>query len=188
MKIIETIRKYPLFSKSYNILRSFMWVIESKYYQMKTPSQREDLVARQYKKVSNENLDWTNLQTYNEKMQWAKLYEDISTKTKLADKYLVRDWVAEKIVQEYLIPVLGVWESFQEIDFNDLPKSLVLKANHAAGTNIIVSDKANLNVKYAEFLFNNWLKVNYAYFSLFQMQYEKIKPKIIAEEFIQDSK
>lgn len=187
MNIIKALNKHLILSKLYNILRSFMWIIESKYYGMKTPAQREDIVARKYKKILGKNLDWDNLQTYNEKMQWAKLYDDIPTKTKLADKFLVREWVTEKIGEEYLIPLIGVWEKFDEIDFSTLPNKFVLKANHAAGTNVIVPDNTKLNIKETETLFNNWLKVNYGYFSLYQMQYENIEPKIIAEKYIQDS-
>lgn len=187
MGLNKIIDKHSFLQKSYKLLRSFMWVIESKYYGMKTDSQRKNIVARQYKSISGEKLNWDNLQTYNEKMQLYKLYGSNSNKAKLADKYRVREWVAETIGKEYLIPLLGVWDEFEEIDFSKLPNKFVLKTNHAAGTNIIVSDKANFNKKEAKILFNNWLKVNYAYFSSYQMQYEKIERKIIAEKYIQDS-
>lgn len=188
MKIKEKFKKNSNLDRLYKLFRSCMWRLESKYYSTKDQSQREQIVAKQYKSISDKELDWDNLKTYNEKMQWSKLYENIPKKTLLADKYLVRNWISEKIGEEYLIPLIGVWDNFKEIDFSTMPNKFVLKANHAAGTNIIVSDKLKLNVKEAEVLFNNWLKVNYGYFSLYQMQYENIEPKIIAEEFVQDSK
>jgi len=183
----KAMKKNSQIGKIYKIFRSYIWVLESKYYETKTKKQIENIVVRQYKKNSGQELNWDNLQTYNEKMQWAKLYENIPTKTKLADKYLVREWVKEKIGEEYLIPLKGVWDEFNEINFSKLPNKFVLKANHAAGTNIIVSDKSKFDKREAEILFGNWLKVNYAYFSSYQMQYENIEPKIIAEKYIQDS-
>lgn len=192
MKILDKIKnivlKFPALGTSYKVFRSYLWVLESKYYGMKTKSQRKDITARKYKKITGQELDWGNLQTYNEKMQYYKFIVNHPIKTMLVDKYRVREWVAEIIGEEYLIPLLGVWEKFEEIDFSKLPNQFVLKSNHAAGTNIVVSDKSAFNKKEAKVLFNNWLKVNYAYFGLYQMQYENIPPKIIAEQYIQDSK
>ena len=187
MKIKEKFKKNSNLDRLYKLFRSCMWRLESKYYSTKDQSQREQIVAKQYKSISDKELDWDNLKTYNEKMQWYKMYDNSPIKTKLADKYRVREWVAQTIGEEYLIPLLGVWDKFEEIDFSKLPNKFVLKANHAAGTNIIVPDKSTLNKKEANILFNNWLKVNYAYFSSYQMQYEKIERKIIAEKYIQDS-
>ena len=64
----------------------------------------------------------------------------------LADKYAVRDWVKEKIGEEYLIPIIGVFDKFEDIDFNKLPSKFVLKTNHASSTNVLVEDKAKLNL------------------------------------------
>src|SRR5699024_9960479 len=81
---------------------------------------KKEMLAKKYEEMTGEQLDWNNLQTYNEKMQWTKLYETNPIKSKLADKYLSREWVANKIGEEYLIPLLGVWDSFDEIDFSYL--------------------------------------------------------------------
>ena len=67
-----------------------------------------------YKRVHKKDLDLENPQTFNEKMQWLKLYDSTPIKTKLADKYLVREWVKDKIGEEYLIPLLGVYDSFDD--------------------------------------------------------------------------
>ena len=103
--------------------------------------------AELYKSKIGHQLDWGNLKTYTEKMQWEKMFDDNPLKIQLADKYLVRAWIEEKIGAEYLIPLLGVWESFDEIDFNSLPRQFVLKTNNGSGTNIIVRDKKSLNLK-----------------------------------------
>lgn len=127
------------------------------------------------------NLD--NPQTFNEKIQWLKLYDSTPEKTRLADKYLVRDWVKEKIGEKYLIPLLGVWDSFDDIDFDTLPEQFVLKCNHGCGYNIIVKDKSSFNKEDARKKINTWLNENYAFFAL-EMHYKDIPRKIIAEEYI----
>ncbi len=128
------------------------------------------------------NLD--NPQTYNEKMQWLKLYNALPIKTQLADKYLVRDWVAEKIGKEYLIPLLGVYDSFDEINFDNLPNQFVIKCNHGSGYNIIVEDKATLNLNKVKLNLEKWMHTNFAFSCGFEMHYAGIKPKILIEQYI----
>ena len=83
-----------------------------------------------FKNETGKKLNLDNPQTFNEKIQWMKLYDSTRLKTKLADKYLVRDWVKEKVGEEYLVPLLGIWNNFNDIDFDKLPNQFVLKANH----------------------------------------------------------
>lgn len=145
------------------------------------------MLADRYKNVIGHNLDWDNLQTYTEKMQWAKLYDKNPLKAVLTDKYLVRDWVEKKIGGVYLIPLLGVWDRFDDIDFSNLPDKFVLKTNHGSGTNLIVKDKSKLNLKRAKRMFDDWMSIDYAFNSNFEMHYTDIKPKIIAERYIETS-
>ena len=133
---------------------------------------------------TGEELNLENPQTFNEKIQWLKLYDSTPLKTKLADKYLVRDWVKEKIGEEYLIPLLGVWENFDDIDFDKLPDKFVLKANHGSAWNIIVTDKNSFDKKSAKQKFDKWLHTDYSIKS-FELHYKNIKPLIIAEEYIE---
>lgn len=123
--------------------------------------------------------------TYNEKMQWIKLFDNSELKTQLADKYAVREWVEEKIGKEYLIPLLGVWDSFDEIDFEQLPQSFVLKANHGCGYNYIVRNKAEMDYEDAREKFRGWMAENFAFNSM-ELQYMNIPHKIIAEEYIEN--
>jgi len=162
---------------------------EAKYLYLKNLDSRnyESFVKSVYKNRTNEDLDLENPQKYTEKMQYAKLYRNSSLKTRLTDKYLVREWVEEKIGTEYLIPLLGVWESFSDIDFNSLPDRFVLKTNHSSGWNLIINDKEKIDYNRAKRNFGIWLNKNYAYNSDLQLHYENIEPKILAEEFIQDS-
>ena len=103
--------------------------------------------AALFEKQIGRTLDWHDLRSYNEKLQWEKIFNQNSLKTRLADKYLVREWVADKIGEEYLVPLLGVWDDAKEIDFDKLPESFVLKTNCASGDVIIVKNKSELSAK-----------------------------------------
>ena len=100
------------------------------------------LLKEWYFNCTGENLDLDNPKTYNEKLQWMKLYDDNSLKTILSDKYLVRNWIKEKVGEEYLIPLLGVYNNFDEINFKELPNQFVIKCNHGSGYNIIVKENS----------------------------------------------
>ena len=138
-----------------------------------------------YHRKTGETLNLENPKTFNEKIQWLKLYDSTPIKTKLADKYLVRDWIKEKIGEEYLVPLLGVWEKANDIDFNKLPNQFVLKCNHGCGYNIIVQDKTQLDIKEAKQKLTNWSKENFAFKYGLQLHYKNIKPLIIAEKYIE---
>lgn len=132
------------------------------------------------------NID--NPQSFNEKLQWLKLYNEDPLLTKCADKYLVRDYIKEKIGEKYLIPLLGVWDKAEDIDFDKLPEQFVLKVNWGSGQNIIVKDKSTIDIEATKQKLQDWLKpeANH-YFASFEWCYKNIQPKIIAEEFIEQN-
>ena len=135
---------------------------------------------------TGKDIDLSHPETYNEIIQWTKLYDFDDEKCKLADKYLVRDWVKQKIGEKYLIPLLGVWEHADEIDFDQLPSSFVLKCNHGCGYNIIVKNKEKEDVHKIKKQLNDWIHEQFAYKFGFEMQYVRIHPLIIAEEYIEN--
>ena len=137
-----------------------------------------------YFKVKQQQINLDNPQTFNEKIQWLKLYDSTPIKTKLADKYLVRDWVKEKIGEKYLITLLGVYDKFEEIDFDKLPNQFVIKCNHGSGWNIIVKDKSKLNLAEIKEKLDKWLKTNFAFKYGYELHYRDIKPKIIIEKYV----
>ncbi len=139
-----------------------------------------------YVERTGNTLNLNNPQTFNEKIQWMKLYDSTPIKTRLADKYLVRDWVKERIGEEYLIPLLGVWDNFDDINFDELPNDFVLKCNHGCGYNIIVKDKSKLNIKNARKKINNWMNEDFAYKYGLELHYSPIQRKIIAEKYIEN--
>lgn len=150
------------------------------------PSKYPDLLQSFYKlSHSGKSFDLDNPRTFNEKIWWSKIYDATSLKTRLADKYLAREWIKEKIGEEYLVPLLGVWERFDDIDFRGMPEKFVLKCNHGCRMNIIVNDKSKLDLKKAKKQMDEWMKVNFGCSSM-EMQYRDIPHKIIAEEFLED--
>ena len=139
-----------------------------------------------YKKMTQKDIDLSNPQTFNEKIQWLKLYDSTPIKTQLTDKYLVRDWIKEKIGSEYLIPLLGVYDNFDEINFDELPNKFIIKCNHGSGYNIIVRNKNNLDKQDAKQKINKWMSENFAFHAGYELHYFNIKPKIIIEKFIEE--
>lgn len=161
----------------------------------------EPLSYNYYMNCSNldiraELIDWSRLHLgrnfdidmpvgFNEKIQWLKLYDNQAIKTKLADKVLVRAYIKEKIGEEYLIPCLGVWDSFDEIDWTSLPEQFVIKCNHGSGMNAIIKDKKGINYSQLRIKFAHWMDINYAFTSGFEMHYYGIQPQIIAEKMLE---
>ena len=124
--------------------------------------------------------------TMTEKIHWLKLYDSTPLKGRLADKFLVREWVAETVGEEYLVPLLGVWDSPNEIDFASLPGSFVLKATHGSGWNILVPDKSALDEAWARRRLNEWLGLRQAMKGGFELHYEYCEPRIVCEPFLRD--
>ncbi|MCR4591455.1 MAG: glycosyltransferase [Lachnospiraceae bacterium] len=145
---------------------------------------RPAMLKRWFKKCNGRRLNLDPPVTWCDKINWIKLYGITPEMTRLSDKYLVRGWIKDRIGEEYLIPLLGVWDSFDEIDFDTLPDSFVLKTNHACKTNLIVKDKSHLDRNAAKKDFRRWMMFDFSYRFGFQMQYQGIKRKIIAEEFL----
>jgi hypothetical protein len=143
-------------------------------------------LKKQYKRKTGRQLDLNNPQTYCEKVQWEKLYNRDPLRARLADKYAVREYVASHVGEEYLIPLLGVWEDSRDIDFDALPKEFVLKCNHGCSWNIIVKDKAKLNISKARRKLNHWMSLDLSSLA-FEMHYTDIPRKIIAEKYLESA-
>ncbi len=137
-------------------------------------------------RMKKQPLNLNNPRTFNEKIQWMKLYDSTPIKTRLADKYLVRDWVKEKIGEEYLIPLLGVYDKFEDIDFDKLPNQFVIKCNHGCAYNIIVRDKSLLDLQDTKTKLDKWIRENFAFNAGLELHYRDIKPKIIIEKYIEN--
>ena len=131
-------------------------------------------------------IDWNNPHTYNEKLQWMKLYYHKPLFTVMADKYVVKKYIADKLGSEYVIPLLGVWNRPEDIDFNELPNRFVLKCNHTSGVGLIIcKDKNQLDITKTIKELNRGLKDNY-FLKNREWPYKDIPKKIIAEEYKED--
>lgn len=127
------------------------------------------------------NLD--NPTSFNEKLNYLKINMQNPLGKIVADKIAVREYVKDKVGEKYLIPILGVYESPDNIPFDLLPKSFVLKTNHGSGWNIVCPDKAKLNVRQARKNLQRWLRYN-AYYISREYQYRDIQPAILCESFL----
>ncbi len=151
--------------------KPFRWISDRKYIELFFR------VKQGYK------LDLDHPETFNEKLQWLKLYDRNPLYTELTDKYLVRDYVAKTIGEQYLVPLLGVWDKAEDIDFDQLPDQFVLKCNHDSGSAIICNDKDNFDREGAIQWLNNSLGRNY-FWKGREYNYKNIERKIIAEEIV----
>ncbi len=148
-------------------------------------SELENGLKTWYKVLTGRDIDFQNLQTFNEKMQWCKLYDNNPLKTKLTDKYEAKRWVADKIGKEYIIDLIGVYENWEEVPFDELPEQFVIKATHGWAQNIIVQDKSNFDKNEAKLQIENWLNHNH-YTNNWEMQYKDIKPRILIEKYLEN--
>ena len=145
----------------------------------------ETYIKLKYKYKTKRKLNLENPQTFNEKLQWLKLYDRKDIYTKLVDKYEVKKIVSEIIGEEYIIPTLGVWDKFNDIEFDKLPEQFVLKCTHDSGGLCICNNIEEFNVKKAKKIITGSLKHNF-YWSGREWPYKNVVPRILAEKFIED--
>lgn len=146
----------------------------------------ERYLKRKFKACMGYELDLENPKTFNEKLQWLKLYDRNPEYTMLVDKYLVRDYIREKLGEEYLIPLIGAWDSPDEIDFDALPDQFVLKCNHNSGVGMyICKDKSQMDVEKVKSELRRGLAQDY-YLTGREWPYKNVPRKIICEKFMSD--
>lgn len=130
-------------------------------------------------------INFKNPVSFTEKLQWLKLYDRNPEYTTMVDKYLVKDYVAKKIGSEHIIPLLGVWDKFEDIDFEQLPDQFVLKCTHDSAGLVICRDKSRFDILKAKKIINRSLKRNFFYAAR-EWPYKNVKPRIIAEKYMED--
>lgn len=136
-----------------------------------------------YFHVRKQILYLKNPRAYSHKIQWLKLYGGLEKLTSYADKYTVREYVEMKIGSRYLIPLIGVWDKFDDIPLRSLPDKYAMKATHGSGYNIIVTKKADVKPVQMKQKIEKWLSENYFDVSR-ETQYKNSRPRIIVEKFI----
>jgi hypothetical protein len=135
----------------------------------------------------HKKLNLLDPSTFNEKLQWLKLHDRNPIYTSLVDKYEVRKFIEKTIGREYLVPLLGVYDKVEDIDFSSLPDQFVLKPTHTSGNVIICRDKAKLDIVLTNKTLVKWLKREYFWYQR-EWPYKNIKPRIICEELLVDEK
>ncbi|AOM13959.1 MULTISPECIES: ATP-grasp fold amidoligase family protein [Bacillus cereus group] len=172
-KIIKVL-KNPKLAVIYMLgFKMFRAIPDANYLQLK------------YKLIMGRKLNLKNPKTFNEKLQWLKLNDRRPEYTMLVDKYEVRQYIKETIGEEYLIPLLGVYNNFDEIDFDVLPNKFVLKPNHTSGDVFICRDKSKINYRELKSEVDKWLQREY-YWLHREWPYKNVKPKIVCEKYMVD--
>lgn len=159
-----------------SLIRSMLrWVPDELYLKM------------QFRKMMHRRLDLDNPRTLNEKLQWLKLHDRKDIYTSIVDKASAKDYAAAIIGQEHIVPTLGIWDSFDEIDFDSLPDKFVLKATNGSGNRsvVICTDKATFDRKKARRKLRHGLRKN-AYTEYREWPYKNIRPRILAEVFLEE--
>lgn len=152
----------------------FNWIDDETYLKIK------------YRLIMEKKLDLSNPKTFNEKLQWLKLYDRKQEYTQMVDKYEVRKYISKILGEEYLIPLIGVYNNPEEIDFNALPNKFVIKCTHDSGTAIICKDKSKLDIKSTKRKLKKYLKRKYYYVHR-EWPYKNVIPKIIIEKYMEDN-
>lgn len=149
------------------------------------PISDKNYLKLRYKEVFNRELNLDDPVTFNEKLQWLKLYDRNPSYTDLVDKYEVKKIIEEKIGKEYVIPTLGIYNRFDEIDFDKLPDKFVIKCTHDSGGLIVCRDKNKLDLDQVEKTINKHLRHNF-YYNGREWPYKNVRPRIMIEKYMQD--
>lgn len=171
-------------------LKIILWplvLIRRQYESYLCKKDPERLFCIRYKRQTGTSLNTQHPSTLYDKIAFMAFHTDTSEWSRLADKIAVREYVKECGYGENLPQLYGVWNRAEDVDFTSLPDSFVIKTNNASATNIIVKNKETLDIRATRKKLNNWLKWEYG-LETCQPHYSRIKPQILAEEFLIDSK
>lgn len=164
----------PYYAWGYDLIKKCPRLMSDKFY-----------LSVLWKMVMGYKLDWKHPKTFNEKLQWLKLYDRNPLYTTLVDKYRVKQWVADKIGEQYVIPTLAVYNSVDEIDLNKLPNQFVLKCNHDSGSVVICRDKSSFDFETAKRKLGEALKKSF-YWEAREWPYKYVKRCVFAEKYLED--
>lgn len=138
-----------------------------------------------YETIIGNKLNLVEPKTFNEKLQWLKLYDRNPKYINMVDKYEAKQYVSNLIGNQYIIPTLGIYNKFEEINFEKLPNEFVLKPTHTSGDIYVCKNKENINLKELKRLTSKWLKRNYYYVHR-EWPYKNIKPRLIIEKYMKE--
>lgn len=146
---------------------------------------KKKYIEWQYKYITHHKLNWKDPQRYTEKLQYLRyyVYPKNPLVSKCAGRVGVREYLKDKGFEKYLIPIYGIYDKFDDIDFDKLPHSFVMKCSHGCAMNFICSNKSDVNWKELRKKFNKWMKTDYGKKTV-ELHYSPIKPQIIVEELL----
>lgn len=182
-KLLKDILKKILSEKMICTIQLFLLARNKKM----SETQVKKKIDKKYYEIHGRHLNWDHPQSFTEKICVSKIYMGTKEKTFLSDKISVREFVKERIGEEYLVPILGVYEKFENIDFASLPNSFVIKCNHDCNSVTIIEDKTELSnkqIKSLKWKYNNYFLLREFAYVNFEYQYKGIKPKIIIERYL----
>lgn len=165
-------------------INQIILILMNKYFFNFLPDKQ--YLKLQYFLTFNKRLNLNNPKTFNEKMQWLKLYDRKDIYTTMVDKYEIKKFVANIVGEKYIIPTLGIYDKFDDIDFNKLPNQFVIKCTHDSGGLVICKDKNKIELKKAKNKIKKSLSKNY-YLMHREWPYKNVKPRIIIEKYMEDS-
>jgi len=143
------------------------------------------LASDLFRGIMGYEIDWENPKDLNEKINWMKFNSDTTEWTRLADKYLARDFIEQKLGKGLLPELYGVWDKADDIDISNLPEKFVLKTNHGCGGIILVEDKNSFDLPTAKAELRKALNERFGYRTI-EPHYMKIKPVVMAEQMIEN--
>ena len=175
MKSIIRLLKDPYYTLGRYLMRNYPHLMSDRFF-----------IKVAWKQYRGYELDLEHPQTYNEKLQWLKLYDHNPLYTVLVDKYRVKEWVADRIGEEHVIPTLAIYESVDNILLDELPEQFVLKCNHDSGSVVICSNKSEFDLDKNRNKLEIALKNNYYWVSR-EWPYKNVKRIVMAEPMLSDS-
>lgn len=178
MRFIKKIKKFLFDEKT-----RFFYLSKCGFYRTMDDARYLEKI---YKYKFGKDLSLENPKTFNEKLQWLKLHDRKPEYTSMVDKYEAKKYVSSIIGEEYIIPSLGIWDKFDDIDFDALPDQFVLKCTHDSGGLVVCRDKSKLHIKKAKSKINSSMKKNFFWVGR-EWPYKNVKPMIIAEKYMEDS-
>lgn len=173
--------------KKYLVDKAYRFSVNSDILGLYNRCSDYDFIRKKYYSVFEKELDYEKVITFNQKLQWLKLNDRRIEYTTMVDKYAVKEYVADKIGKQYIIPTLGVWDNPEKIKFNSLPNKFVLKCTHNSGLGMyICEDKSKINISKVKRNLWRGLKQNY-YLTGREWPYKNVNRKIIAEQYLSDA-
>ena len=173
-------------------MEKYWWDIAKKTPYINNLFNKDDIYKESlqqfWKMEKNISINLERPNTFNEKIQWLKLYESIPIKNKLSDKLFVREWAKEKIGEEFLIPLFGVYDKFKDIKFKKLPDRFKIICNHGNGYIILVNNKTQLNLSETKEKVNKWMNEDYAFKPSLELEYRNIPHKILIEDYVHNDR